>query len=476
MIKRKLLLELRKRQQVFRETLSVREIGESLFQEQAAFINDPSELAVACCTRRAGKSEGGGRAMIAQALSKPEANILYIALTRGSAKNIMLPILRKSLRRLELKEKKHFEFNMAELRFSFTNGSEIQLTGAGDHASDIEKLLGSAYDFILIDEAQSFPPHLKELVYDVLMITLPERQGKIRVIGTPSIVASGFYYDVVRGEERAFHWSKHSWSWKNNPHNRDHIQAQVDKMVAQNARIVETPAYRRMYLGEWVADADHLVYRFDSRCSVAHSDLPLLDSFALGVDLGFRDDTAFVIVGWNQKETSKAFIVYGMKRPKMVPSEIAAHILTLQSEYNILKTVVDEGGLGKMIAEEWRTRYKLSVERAQKTEKRLFIEEMNGAFALGQLFVSSECRELMDEYRNLVWLDETKKHENPACANHLCDAALYSWREARAFLYEVPQVKDPKEVDEERLLDLALRRAEEAEVLESFDEVDYEWA
>lgn len=474
MLKKRLLLEYQRRKQSEPNLSVSSKITSSLFPQQINFIHDPNELAVACCTRRAGKSEGGGRSMVAVALSKPFANVLYIALTRGSAKNIMLPILKKFLKSIGVKEGQDYEFNMTELRFVFRNGSEIQLTGAGDHVSDIEKILGSAYDFILIDEAQSFPSHLRELVYDVLMIAIAERQGKIRVIGTPSIVASGFYYDVIRGKENEFDWSRHSWSWKDNPFNKHLIQAQVDKLVAKNPRIVDTPAFRRNYLGVWVADEDNLVYRYHADCIIPHYNIPHLDTFVLGVDLGYRDDTAFVVVGWNQKESQKAFIVYGMKRPKMFPSDITKHIEVLQSEYNIIKTVVDEGGLGKMIAEEWRTRYKIHVEKAQKSDKRLFIEEMNGSFALGTLFVSSECSDLSEEYRNLVWLDETKKHENPACSNHLTDAALYAWREARAFLYEAETVMDPLQAEEHELMEQALKRQEERDSLLFDVEADYD--
>jgi len=84
------------------------------------------------------------------------------------------------------------------------------------------------------------------------------------------------------------------------------------------------------------------------------------------------------------------------------------------------------------------------VHPAQKRDKRLFIEEVNGSLILGTLKISEDAHALVDEMRELVWLDSDRKVENPSCDNHLCDSLLYSFREARAYLYTPDKAKpDP---------------------------------
>lgn len=439
-------------------------VFEKLYVPQMRFIDSPHELASACCTRRAGKSHACAVGLLHKALSTPLAQTLYVGLTRQSAKNIMQPTIDRLLKAHSIKS----EYFKAELRFILENGSHIVLTGAGDSSRDIQKLLGMAYDLVVIDEAQSFPPHLKELIYDVLQITIAERSGKIRVIGTPSIVATGFFYDIATGVETNQYWDTHHWSWRDNKAVCHLIQGQIDRMVEKNPHVIETPAYRRNYEGEWVADADNLVYRFVanrnavSRDSLKDMDLVPCAYHCLGVDLGFKDATAFVLVGWSP-QSPNAYVVDSFKKSGMIPSEIAKVIQEYHDKYpNIIKTVVDEGGLGKSIAEEWRRRYLLAVTPAQKTEKRLFIDEINGMFIEGRIQILPGNEELIDELKSLVWLDGERRHENPACDNHLCDSLLYSLREARAYLYTPPALpEDPIKAQEDALL-----REHEQRVLE----------
>jgi hypothetical protein len=180
------------------------------------------------------------------------------------------------------------------------------------------------------------------------------------------------------------------------------------------------------------------------------------------VDLGYKDASAFVLVGWGPK-SPKAYVVECFKRSGMIPSEIAGMIQSYHDKYpTIIKTVVDEGGLGKSIAEEWRRRYLLAVEPAQKTQKRLFIDEVNGMFIQGLIQLLPGCEALIDELTTLVWLDEQRKHENPACDNHLTDALSYSLKEARAYLYTPPVPEpDPVKAQEEALLKAHQQRLED---------------
>jgi hypothetical protein len=279
---------------------------------------------------------------------------------------------------------------------------------------------------------------------------------------------------VVTGREKTLDWDTHTWGWQDNSHIASAIQSQVNGMLKANPQLAFTPSFRRNYLGEWVADLDDLVYKLQSHTVVAVEQVlaALCDTFVLGVDLGFKDAAAFVVIGWNRRVSDTAYVVYAKKKSGMIPTEIAKRIEGLQKSYNIIRTVVDEGGLGKSIAEEWRRRYLLNVHPAQKRDKRLFIEEVNGALILGKLKISEDASELVDEMRELVWLDSDRKAENPACENHNCDAYLYAFREARAYLYTPDKAKpDPMKVMEDAFLKHATHQYNKrnADVFTDFD-------
>jgi len=435
----------------------------SLFQSQSEFIYDSSELALACCTRRAGKSHACAVGLLTKALDTPNSECLYIGLTRLTAKNIMVPNIERLLKRFDV----DYEFYKAELRFVFKNKSQIVLTGVGDSIRGIQKMLGVAYDLVVIDEAQSFPEHIKPLIYEVLMITVAERKGKIRMIGTPGMIASGFFYDVAHGRELESQWATYHWSWTENAVVKDLIQEQVNRMVASSPQVVDTPAYKRNYLGEWVADNDALVYKFTAdknliSCSQM-GERPICDAYILGVDLGFVDATAFCIVGWGP-HNERIYILESYKASGLIPSDIIKVIQSYHDKYEnkIIKTVVDEGGLGKSIAEEWRRRYMVSVIPAKKTEKRLFIDHVNGMLIQGHIQIAKEENpELIEEIKNLVWLDSDRKHEHPACDNHILDAMLYSIRESTSYLWSPEVIMDPIKEQERRLLDAHIKAVQQ---------------
>ena len=438
-------------------------LKESLFLNQQNFIFSADELSLACCTRRAGKSHACAIGLLVQALASPHSECLYIGLTRLTAKNIMVPNIERLLKNYEIE----YEFFKSELRFVFKNSSQIVLTGVGDSVKGIQKLLGVAYNLVVIDEAQSFPPHIKELVYEVLMITIAERKGRIRMIGTPGMIASGFFYDVFLGKEIQSRWTTHHWSWTENSAVNGLIEEQIKRMVESNPLIQDTPAFKRNYLGEWVADDGSLVYKFNAHKNLMAIEqvyaISLCNQFILGVDLGFIDATGFCVVGWGPHD-ERVYVIESYKCSGLIPSEIIKVIQSYHEKYEnkIIKTVVDEGGLGKSIAEEWRRRYLVAISPAKKTEKRLFIEHVNGLFIQGLVQIVEESNtQLIEELKNLVWLNEEKQHEHPACDNHLCDSLLYSIRESLSYLWTPEVHNDPIKEQEERLLKAHIRAVQD---------------
>jgi PBSX family phage terminase large subunit len=429
--------------ELLRRKLSRPSLLDEKFEKQNAFIRDSARLKAALCTRRAGKSYGAGLYLFEEALANPGVSCLYIALTRDSAKKIMV---KDVLNPINKKYNIGAKLNKTELTYTLPNGSVIYLLGADADEQEKEKLLGQKYKLVVIDESASYSIDLRDLVYRILKPAMADLMGTIVMIGTPGNVTRGLYYDVTTGVEPG--WSVHKWSALDNPHIKNLIRDEMNELIANNPAIVETPLWKQMYLGEWFVDTDKLVYKYlDTRNKIY--ELPQLKgrstwNYVLGVDLGYEDATGFSVCAYNEYD-STLYIAHTAKKTKMDITDVADKIKELQKTYSFNKYIVD--GANKQAVEEIKKRHGIPLEAAEKTGKVDFIEIMNSELIQSKIKVVKSGDEggLIDEWLTLVWDEKSaKKQENPACPNHLSDATLYAWRWCYTYLAEIFKPKaDP---------------------------------
>ena len=232
------------------------------FPKQNAFINDTSTLIAAKCPRRSGKSEGLGRKQLSECFNYPGSNQLYIGLTLASARAIMWePIVKRLNEEMQLGGKPNE--SRLELKFDHKPGvvSQYVLFGADASAREIDKKLGGKYRSIVIDEAAFFKQDLFDMVYEKLLPCVADWDGWIALASTTSEYTRGLFYDVTNFIEKG--WSVHEWTGDDNPYMRDKLRRQIAMLKKNKPRIEETPAFRRMYLNQWVIDHDSFVYKYD---------------------------------------------------------------------------------------------------------------------------------------------------------------------------------------------------------------------
>jgi hypothetical protein len=405
------------------------------FTKQNDFIEDISRLKAALCTRRAGKSYGAGLYLFQEALANPGVSCLYIALTRDSAKKIMV---KDVLNPINAKHKLGAHLNKTELTYTLPNQSVIYLLGADADEQEKEKLLGQKYKLVVIDESASYSIDLRDLVYRILKPAMTDLEGTIVMIGTPGNVTRGLYYDITTGAEKG--WSIHKWSALDNPHISKQIRNEMNELIANNPAIVETPLWKQMYLGEWFIDKEKLVYKYqeDRNSLLALPELRGRSSwnYVLGVDLGYEDATGFSICAYNEFDQN-LYVASTSKKVHMDVTDVAEKIKELMLRYPFVKFIVD--GANKQAVEEIKRRHGIPLEAADKTGKVDFIEIMNSELIQGKIKVIKSGDEggLIDEWLALVWDEKSlKKQENPACPNHLSDATLYAWRYCYTYLAE----------------------------------------
>jgi len=412
-------------------------LTDPLFPEQSGFVTEASRYLSAICTRRAGKTSGLALRYFNAARRHQGAILPYFALTRDSARNIMWPVLRE----MATKHQVQAEFKDSSLRCQ-VGTSEIVLMGA-DMPNFIGRVRGIKTPFAAIDEAQKFRNSiLTELIDDILTPAIADyADGALAVCGTPGPLPKGKFYDITNGKEG---YAIHRWSVFQNPY-MPGIREFVEDMKRKKEWTDSHPTYRREWLGEWVADIDALVYKWDEAKNWATS-LPTGElRYVLGVDLGYDPDpSAFVLCAYSPHDPT-LYVIETFKQTKMIVSDVAERIRHYLKDHPLCQVVIDLGAQGKQIGEEIRQRFAIPILAADKTGKSGFIEIMNSDLSQAHVkVVRGKGQDLVDEWSQLIWdPDSARREEHPEYDNHLTDAALYAWRWA----YNYAWTNKPKKID-----------------------------
>ncbi len=449
----------------------------ALFPKQRAFVEDQNITKAALCTARAGKTFADC-AMLIEDASDPKNGFdtAYVTITLKEAKRIMWngP---SGLKAVNREYDLGLRFNNADLVATTEAGHQIVLNGA-ETEDDIEKMRGQPFKRVVVDEAQSFRPHIDKMIKEVLVPRLLDYGGGLAMTGTPGEVLAGLFYEVTTGQLEG--WTTHQWSLRDNPHIpkvKTPLIQSVDDFIRIAMRrlgwMEETPAYQREFMGRWVRDATTLVYQHGPRNVVPA--LPkvrgVVWNYVIGLDLGHsqnKETMAFEVGAWSP-DRPESYLIEGFKLPKLTLDEVAAILLTLQGREGeietlklgpfrdivaqVLKTcgrykdaacVGDPGGLGAWILDELQRRYSVHVTLAEKADKVAYIKTMNADLAATppRLYVV-EGNPVIKEWEQAQWALRAdlkdKREEDSRFPNHLSDAALYLWRYMYHFVYRAEE-------------------------------------
>lgn len=412
-----------------------------LFEQQLAFVNDPARFKTAVTTRRSGKTVSCAADLIHTCLETTDVVCVYVTLARTVAKRNIWPELKRINRRFKLA----FEFNESDLSAMAPNGSVIYLSGAADK-SEIEKFRGLPIKKVYLDEAQSFPPYIQELVDEVLGPALLDHAGDLILIGTPGPVPAGYFYDCAHNPA----WGHHSWSFFDNNHfpalkkGKTH-QDLLEEELERTGLTADAPKIQREWFGRWVLDRNSLVYQYDPK--KGHWDrMEAADyTFVMGIDIGYHDADAIAVLAWSQ-ETKTTYMVEELITPRQGITELVEQIRMLRDKYKVTKMVMDTGGLGKKIAEELAARHSLAVEPADKVRKVEYIELMNDDMRTGRLRIKRDSRFAQDAFKVEWDYDKStpdKRRISDRFHSDICDAVLYAWKVTYGYASEVVK-KAPK--------------------------------
>jgi len=291
-------------------------------------------------------------------------------------------------------------------------------------------------DLIIEDESGDVEDALYMAVLPMLIVS----QGKLVMMGTPR-GRRGHFFECW---ERKAGWEKYEIPFTQVP--------RIPPADIARDRIAMGERFASEYECQFTALGGGLVYTgFDEKRNLIDQ-LPMPKNrlhqwtYLLGLDFGFRDSTAFVLVGYLPADPC-LYVVMSHKQTTMIADDIAKKIDEIQALYPIEIMVGDSEGYGKGPIEELRRRHHIPVEPATKTGKSGYMDLLNGDLQTGRVKLLRPTNpKLYEEITQLAWNDK-RTNQRDGSEDHLCDALLYVWRRGTQYLNE-PEKEAPKTKEE----------------------------
>jgi len=410
---------------------------DDLFPQQREAVLDPTRKKAYRTPRRAGKTWALLANMFADGANNPRCYYRYVALTRGSAKDIAWPVARE----INYKYNIGAKFNNSELYITLPNESQIHLYGA-DKTGWMDRMRGTKNRLVVVDEAASFTTDLFKLIAEVLEPTLLDLDGQFVLAGTPGGIKGGIFYHVTAETGKYRGWKAFRWSTRDNPSMTRQYEAMLESIKEDypDQDITELPWVQREWFGDWVEDTKDNVYAFDPERNSVYEWKPTPgDQYVCGVDLGWKDRTALVVGVYS--ESGPDYTVVESFRQRQMYLEAAIEMLhDYERRYPGITFVCDPAR--RQLMEELAHRADVFIQPAEKHEKDDWIELVNRDLLTGRYkILAPENSPLAEEMAELKWITRPsgKKEENPGQANDCCDAGLYAFRYSYHHRFEEPE-------------------------------------
>lgn len=434
------------------------------FPKQALFVRDESPRIVAFCTRRAAKTWGAVIRLLEKSLRAPRTQSLFVSYTRKKAWSTIAAAVAHFAHLYGIS----YVPRIGDSRFDFANGSSILCRGA-DKLTEIEKLRGEPYPLAIMDECghSGYAKSLDYIVDEVLEPTVAQYDGTIIMLGTPGLEQETLFYRASESLESD--WSLHRWTWEDNTtlvqgkRVCDQLRKTLARRLKKNPSYIFTDGYAREWQGKWVIEKDQLCYKFSKNYLIdrlpcktcgstsiknpceghAYDDKRDEYFYILGSDMGWEDDTSFVVLAYHPNDPN-LYIVESYKSSKLDFFDVCRHVSqNLHSRYRFVQYVID--GSGKQGVQTMRNRFNIPWKATTKSPnyKHDAIRQMASDFVSGAIKIIAPTNEaLISEYKKLVWDPNHPAKEKASCKNHAADAALYGFLESRHWMAKAPQTED----------------------------------
>lgn len=396
---------------------------------QIAIINAVNKYRFVCAaiSRRQGKTYIAN--IIGQCVALvPGSNILIMS-PNYNLSTISWELQRNFIKHHQLEVEKD---NAKDRVIVLANGSTIRMGSV----NQVDSCVGRSYDLIIFDEA-ALTSEGKDAFNVSLRPTLDRDNARAIFISTPRGKTNWFAEFFDRGFSDEYpEWCSIKATWRDNPRMTEEDVQDARKSMSENEFKQEYEADFNSYEGQiWalneddIVDPDEMIEEEDFGTPVLrypqmHPGEAELDMVA-GLDLGFRDATAMVVMGYDWKN-EMFYIVDEYWDKGQTTSAYAAEVQSLINRWDLDYIYIDSAA--QQTRYDFAREYDIPTINAKKSV-------LDGIGYVGSLVdnrrvkVSKHCKEVLrafDAYRwdpnpNLV--KEKPIHDE---ASHMADAIRYA--------------------------------------------------
>jgi phage terminase large subunit len=377
-------------------------------ESQQAMIDgmNKNRFFVHIAARRTGKSYAAAILAFGKLL-EPGQQVMVVA-PNFSLSSIIWDYVTDLIKQLEIEVDK---FNQKDKVVRLINGSVFRLLSANNRDS----LVGRAANLLIVDEA-AIIPNEEYFTRDLRPALSTFKDSRCLWISTPRGKGNYLYNYYLRGSDNEYQdWGSALFTWRSNP-----LLSENDIKEARKA--VSRALFAQEYECEWTTTEAQIYEALDEAKHVGEYVGERFSEVIAGLDVGYRDDNVFVVIGFDGKSY---YIIDEYVSKESTTSELAARIQEKLDEWSIDTIYIDSAA--QQLKADFAYDYDIYCENAVKSVNdginyiQVLIEQDNLFFdTLG----SSHAFSAMSSYR---WNPNT---ETPKpvhdWTSHPCDAIRYA--------------------------------------------------
>ena len=308
--------------------------------------------------------------------------------------------------------------NKKDKVIELSNGSTVRMGSI----NQVDSSVGRSYDLIIFDEAALVDG--RDAFERALRPTLDKPGSRAIFISTPRGKTNWFAEYYERGFSAEFpEWCSIKATYKDNPRMSPEDIAEARRAMSPALFAQEYEADFNTYEGQiWKLEKRHIIG--DSECEMTVPGRDDMDIIA-GLDMGYKDATAYVIVGYDFKR-ELFFILDEYKENKKPTSWYAERITEINSRWDPDFIFIDSAAA--QTAADLAYDYDISTSKAKKS-KLDGIGYISSLLDNDRLYVMPELKEVLKAFDAYAWdpnpnlITEKPKHGDES---HMADALRYA--------------------------------------------------
>ena len=360
---------------------------------------------VLCLGRRSGKSFTASL-MVVRELLVPYASVALLAPLIKTT-GVLWDEVRNRLRELNIKPS---SINNQARTLTLENGAKL-LAASED---SIEALLGNRFSMLVVDEAAVFK-NLKDILEMILYPTMSDfgvrksgiAFGKMLIISTPRGVTNDFF--------TYFMMEKSKNNWRSFQHDSSVNPLNPPQFLEQMKESLDELTYRQEIMAEFVnIGGSTALHSFDPAVNVQ----PLSavkkyfnkdSKFVAGLDIGFKDSSAQIIVYHNE---SGYFVTDATMIAQSTTKEIYEEFTRIESGYEAPIEIRYIDPSAAQTAHDFAVLYDYITYPADNSIRE-GISLLNQLFRTGELTIADHLHQLIEQLTHIEWKDSNSKSADP---------------------------------------------------------------